>query len=42
MILVCIMEKQTIQQNVDVVGLEEGKSYFTSGTYNNIKSKNVL
>ena len=41
MILVCIMEKQTIQQNVDVVGLEEGKSYFTSGTYNNIKSTDV-
>ena len=38
MILVCIMEKQTVQQNVGVVGLEEGKSYFTSGTYNNIKS----
>ena len=37
MILVCIMEKQTVQQNVGVVGLEEGKSYFTSGTYiNNI------
>ena len=41
MILVCIMEKQTIQQNVGVVGLEEGKSYFTSGTYNNIKSTDV-
>ncbi|CAH3107117.1 unnamed protein product [Porites lobata] len=41
MILVCIREKQTIQQNVGVVGLEEGKSYFTSGTYNNIKSTDV-
>ena len=41
MILVCIMEKQTIQQNVGVVGLEEGKSYFTTGTYNNIKSTDV-
>ena len=41
MILVCIMEKQTIQQNVGVVGLEEGKSYFTSGTYINIKSTDV-
>ena len=40
MILVCIMEKQTIQQNVGVAGLEEGKSYFTSGTYN-IKSTDV-
>ena len=41
MILVCIMEKQTIQQNVGVVGLEEGKSYFTSGTYINIISTDV-
>ena len=41
MILVCIMEKQTVQQNVGVVGLEEGKSYFTSGTYNNIKSTDL-
>ena len=30
MVLVCIMEKQNIQQNVGVVGLEEGKAYFTS------------
>ena len=41
MILVCIMEKQTVQQNVGVVGLEEGKSYFTSGTYINIISTDV-
>ena len=41
MILVCIMEKQTIQQNVGVVGLEEGKSYFTSGTYIKIISTDV-
>ena len=41
MILVCLMEKQTIQQNVGVVGLEEDKAYFTSGTLINIKSTDV-
>ena len=35
------MEKKTVQQNVGVVGLEEGKSYFTSGTYINIISTDV-
>ena len=35
------MEKQTIQQNVGFVGLEEAKSYFTSGTYINIISTDV-
>ena len=28
MILVCIMEKQNIQKDVGVVGLEESKAYF--------------
>ena len=41
MILVCLMEKQTIQQNVGVVGLEEDKAYFTSGTLINIISTDV-
>ena len=41
MVLVCIMEKQNIQQNVGVIGLEEGKSYFNSFTLINNKSKNV-
>ena len=41
MILVCIMEKQNIQQNIGVIGLEEGKAYFTSGTHINIKSTDV-
>ena len=41
MILVCIMEKQNIQQNVGVVGLEEGKSYFNSFTLINNKSTDV-
>ena len=35
------MEKQTIQQNVGVVGLEEDKAYFTSGTLINIISTDV-
>ena len=41
MILVCIMEKQEIQQNIGVVGLEESKAYFYSGTFKNVKSTNV-
>ena len=41
MILVCLMEKQEIQQNVGVVGLEEGKAYFVSNTGTNLKSDDV-
>ena len=41
MILVCLMEKQNIQQNVGVVGLEEDKAYFTSATFFNIVSTDV-
>ena len=41
MILVCIMEKQTIQPNVGVVGLQEGKAYFNSFTFTNSKSDDV-
>ena len=41
LILVCIMEKQTIQKNIGVVGLEEGKAYFSSETLNNLKSDDV-
>ena len=40
-VLVCIMEKQNIQPNVGVVGLEEGKAYFNSFTLINNKSKDV-
>ena len=36
MILVCIVEKQTIQQNI-VIQKEEGKAYFSSGNLNNMK-----
>ena len=41
MILVCIMEKQTVQQNIGIIGLEEGKAYFLSGTHLNLESTNV-
>ena len=41
MVLVCIMEKQIIEQGKGVVGLEEGKSYFNSFTLINNKSKDV-
>ena len=40
MILVCIMERQNIQQNI-VIEKEEGKAYFSSGNLNNMKSTNV-
>ena len=41
MILVCIMEKQNIQQNIGIIGLEEGKAYFLTGTHLNLESTNV-
>ena len=41
MILVCIMEKQIIQKDVGVVGLEESKMYFQSDTLKNLKSDDV-
>ena len=41
MILVCIMEKQNIKQNIGIIGLEEGKAYFLSGTHLNLESTNV-
>ena len=41
LLLVCIMEKQNIQQNVGVLGLEEGKAYFSSGTLYNLKLDDV-
>ena len=40
MILVCIMEKENIKQN-NVIEKEEGKTYFSSGNLNNMKSTNV-
>ena len=41
MILVCLMEKQNIEKDKGVVGLEEDKAYFTSGTLINIISTYV-
>ena len=41
MILVCIMEKQIIKQNIGIIGLEEGKAYFLTGTHLNLESTNV-
>ena len=40
-ILDCIMEKQIIQKKVGIIGLEEGKAYFHSGTHLNLESTNV-
>ena len=39
--LVCIMEKQNIQPNVGVIGLEDGKAYFNSFTLINNESSDV-
>ena len=41
MILVCIMEKQYLKQNIGVIELEEGKTYFFSGTHINLESTDV-
>ena len=41
MVLVCIMEKQELKQNVGVVGLEDGKAYFNSHTFINIKLTDI-
>ena len=41
LVLVCIMEKQTIQQNVGITNIEEVKAYFISDTHINLKSTNV-
>ena len=41
MVLVCLMEQQILSKNQGVVGLNEDKAYFRSGTYNNLESTNV-
>ena len=41
MLLVCIMEKQYIKQNIGIIELEGGKTYFFSGTHLNLKSDDV-
>ena len=40
-VLDCTMEKQNIQKNVGVVGIEESKAYFNSRTLTNNKSDDV-
>ena len=41
LVLVCIMEKQTVKQNVGITNIEEDKAYFISDTHINLKSTNV-
>ena len=41
MILVCLMEKQIISKDKGVVGLQEDKAYFHSGTLINLESTDV-
>ena len=42
LVLVCIMEKQDIQKNIGVVGIETGKAYFNSETLKNYESDDGL
>ena len=41
MILVCLMEQQVLSKDKGVVGLNEDKAYFNSGTYKNLESTDV-
>ena len=41
MVLVCSMEQQILSKDKGVIGLNEDKAYFRSGTYNNLKSTDV-
>ena len=41
MILVCLMEQQVLSKDKGVVGLNEDKAYFNSGTHINLESTNV-
>ena len=41
MVLVCLMEQQIISKDKGVVGLNQDKAYFNSGTQINLKSTNV-
>ena len=41
MVLVCLMEQQIISKDKGVVGLNEDKAYFNSGTHINLKSTDV-
>ena len=41
MVLVCLMEQQILSKDRGVVGLNQDKAYFKSGTYNNLVSTDV-
>ena len=41
MVLVCLMEQQIISKDKGVVGLNESKAYFISGTHKNLESTDV-
>ena len=41
MILVCLMEQQILSKDKGVVGLNEDKAYFNSGTHKNLESTDV-
>ena len=41
MILVCLMEQQVLSNDKGVVGLNEDKAFFNSGTHINLESTNV-
>ena len=41
MVLVCLMEQQILSKDKGVVGLNEDKAYFNSGTHVNLESTNV-
>ena len=41
MVLVCLMEQQTLGKKREVVGIKEDKAYFNSGTRKNLESTDV-
>ena len=42
LVLVCIMEKQNIQKNIGIIGLETAKAYFNSETLENLRSNDAV
>ena len=41
MVLICIMEKQTISKDLGITGIEQAKTYFSSETRYNLKSTDI-
>ena len=41
MVLVCLMEQQILSKTKGVIGLNQDKAYFKSGTYKNLYSTDV-